>query len=300
MADPKTLALDPSTRTNDPEASTMTLLRSILIPHDGSALSGAVVESLAPLLGEDRAEGIGVTLLHVRDGASEDRSGLETAQARLTALGGRVTRVEPISADPAGAIVDYARETLPDLVAMSTHGRSGLDRWVRGSVAERVLRACPAPLWMVNPRTRPGSVVSSILVPLDESPRAARILDPLIPIARALGAKVTLLFVDWDAATDTPSLAAKRRTERERDVREWLAEPWARLEAAGIAGAVRIVRGDVAEEILRVAEPGAFDLLAMSTHGRSGPGRWLLGSTAEKVLARARVPIFLYPVRDAG
>lgn len=300
MADPTTLADDQPTRTKNPEASTMTLLRSILIPHDGSALSGAVVESLAPLLGEDRAEGIGVTLLHVHDGASEDRAGLDETAARLKALGGRVTRVERTAVDPAGAIIDFARETLPDLVAMSTHGRSGLERWVRGSVAERVLRTCPAPLWMVNPRTRPGTVVSSILVPLDESTRAARILEPLIPIARAFGAKVTLLFVDWDAATDTPSLAAKRRAERDRDVREWLAEPWARIEAAGIAGAVRIARGDVAEEILRVAEPGAFDLLAMSTHGRTGPGRWLLGSTAEKVLARSRVPIFLYPVRDAG
>lgn len=273
-------------------------LRSILIPHDGSTVSGAIAESVAPLLTGLGAEGVGVTLLHVRDGVNDDRAGLDTTAQRLVALGARVSLVEQISLDPAGAIADFARETRPDLVAMSTHGRGGLDRWVRGSVAERVLRACPVPLWMVNPRTQPGTIVSAILVPLDESACAAQILVPLIPLARAFGARVTLLFVDWDAATDTPSLVAKRRAARERDVREWLAEPWARLEAAGVAGAVRIERGHVAEEILRVAEPGAFDLLAMSTHGRSGPGRWLLGSTAEKVLARCRVPIYLNPVRD--
>lgn len=275
-------------------------LRTILIPHDGSTLSGAIAESVAPLLAGLGAESVDVTLLHVRESVQDDRTRLDTTAQRLAALGSRVSQVERVSLDPAGAIVDFARETKPDLVAMSTHGRGGLERWVRGSVAERVLRACPVPLWMINPRTKPGTVVSTILVPLDESACAARILEPVIPMARALGARVTLLFVDWDAATDTPTLAAKRRAARERDVREWLAEPWAQLEAAGVAGAVRIERGDVAEEILRVAEPGAFDLLAMSTHGRSGPGRWLLGSTAEKVLARCRVPIFLFPVRDGA
>ncbi len=275
-------------------------LRSILYPHDGSTLSGAVTDSLAPILARGADVDLGVTLLHVRDGTSEDRAGLEATAKRLVALGARVERLEQISNDPAGVIVDLAHELGAGLVAMSTHGRGGLDAWVRGSVAERVLRACPVPLWMVSPRVPRGAGITSILAPLDESICAARILDPLIPIARTFGARVTLLFVDEDAATDTPSLAARRCAHRERDVREWLAEPWALLEGAGIAGAIRIVRGDVAEEILRVAEPGAFDLLALSTHGYTGAVRWPLGSTTEKVLARCRVPTFLHPTREAA
>jgi nucleotide-binding universal stress UspA family protein len=184
---------------------------------------------------------------------------------------------------------------------MSTHGRGGLERWVRGSVAERVLRSCPVPLLMVNPRTRSGSGLASIVVPLDGSANSTRVLDPLIPLARAFDARLTLLFVDWDAVTDTPSQAARRRERRERDVAEWLADPMKRLASEGIAAEIRIVRGDVAEEILRAAEPGEFDLLAMSTHGRSGPGRWLLGSVAEKVLGQCRIPILLHRTpSDAG
>lgn len=299
MAEPPPAKETDPTRTPPTETANMTL-RSILIPHDGSALSGAIVEAVGPLLVRHGERAVGVTLLHVRDGSIESSAELDSAAKRLAALGAEVTVVERTSKDAAGAIVDCARETQPDLVAMSTHGRGGLDRFVRGSVAERVLRACPAPLWMVNPRTQSGKVVSSILVPLDDSELAARILDPLIPIARAFGARVTLLFVDWTSATDTPSQAAKRREARERDVREWLAEPYAKLEAAGLPAAVRIVQGDVAEEILRAAEPGTFDLLAMSTHGRSGASRWLLGSVAEKVLAQSRIPVFVHPARDPG
>ncbi len=285
------------TRTPPTETTKMTL-QSILIPHDGSALSGAIVESVGPLLVRHGERAVGVTLLHVRDGSSESGAELDAAAKRLADLGAEVTLAERISTDAAGAIVDCARETQPDLVAMSTHGRGGIDRFIRGSVAERVLRACPAPLWMINPHSQSGNVVSSILVPLDDSELAARILDPLIPIARAFGARLTLLFVDWAAASDTPSQAAKRREARERDVREWFAAPLARLESVGLSAEVRIVQGDVAEQILRAAEPGAFDLLAMSTHGRSGARRWLLGSVAEKVLAQCRIPVFVHPARS--
>ena len=271
-------------------------LRSILIPHDGSILSGAIAESVAPLL--SGGGGIDITLLHVRDGVGEGRSGLEATAQRLTALGGRVTHAERVAVDAAGAIVDFARELQPDLVAMSTHGRGGLERWKRGSVAERVLRACPVPLWMVNPKTQAGSGIGSILVPLDGSAHAARILEPLLPLAKAFGARITILFVDWDAATDTPSQAAKRRAEREREAGEWFEDSLEQVRAAGLSAQILIVRGDVAQEILRVAEPGAFDLLAMSTHGRSGPSRWLLGSVAEKVLAQCRIPLFVYPARE--
>ncbi len=300
------------TRTNEPdsnrkmptETSNMTL-RSILIPHDGSILSGAIADSVGSLIAAGASNSAGgdaaidVTLLHVREGASEERGDLLHATAeRLRALGGRVVHAERISADVAGAIVDYARETRPDLVAMSTHGRGGLERWTRGSVAERVLRACPVPLWMVNPRTRAGSGIQSILVPLDGSDHAARVFEPLLPLARAFGARMTLLFVDWDAATDTPSQAAKRRAEREREVEEWLADPLERIRAAGLQAEIRIVRGDTAEQILNAAEPGTFDLLAMSTHGRSGASRWLLGSVAEKVLAQSRIPVFVQRAQE--
>lgn len=289
--------------------------RSILIPHDGSTLSGAIVDALIPLLGSE----VSVTLLHVVvdgavAGAASDPSaerldagaGSEGAcdggavegalAASETAVRGRgagVTRVERRARDVAGAIIDDVEASRPDLVAMTTHGRGGITRLVRGSVAERVLRACPVPLLMVNPQTHAGTRLARVLVALDGSDEAERILDALIPIAQGVSARVTLLYVDWDAATDTPTQAAKRRTQREEDVRQWLSGPLARLEREQVPATLELARGDVAEEILRAADPERFDLLALSTHGRSGPGRWLLGSVAEKVLGRCRIPTLL-------
>ena len=265
-------------------------LNSLLIPHDGSPLSGSVVEALGPLL----QGSVRVTLLHVDDGQAFDEGALDEAARKLTAQGASVTRREVASRDTAGAILDVVKESRPDLVVMSTHGRSGIERWVRGSVAERVLRFCPVPLFMVNPHTHAATGLSSVLVPLDTAADATtQILDPLLPLAQAFGARLTLLFVDWEDPTDAPARAARRREIRSKDVADWLVGPRARIEAAGVPVEIRIEQGDIAEQIVRAAVPGEYDLLAMTTHGRSGPGRWLLGSITEKVVAHCRIPILL-------
>lgn len=263
--------------------------QSILLPHDGSELSGAIVDAIAPLVGDSSR----VTLLHVDDGGPVEGARLERAEKALRERGAEVTRREVESKDPAGAIVDVAKELSPDLIAMTTHGRSGVERWVRGSVAERVLRACPVPVLMINPHVQSGVDLGDVLVPLDSSPTSARILEPLIPIGRALDSHLTLLYVDWDDPTDTPERAAQRRAARVPDVEEWLAEPRARLEKAGVRFDLAIAQGDVAREIVTRSESGEHGLLAMTTHGRSGPSRWMLGSIAEKVLRNCRIPILL-------
>jgi nucleotide-binding universal stress UspA family protein len=266
-----------------------------LVPHDGSPLATAVIGALEPLL-EPSDE---ITLLHVVGGDGTPDEGWASAAAeaeeRLGARGVTVTRREVRSDDPAGAIVDAAAEGDIRLVAMSTHGRTGFERWVRGSVAERVLRQCPVPLLMVNPFSGRGPVgrMARVLVPLDGSETSATVLGPLIPLARAHESHLTLLFVDWDDPTDTPEGAQRRREGRERDVAEWLAAPRAQAEAAGLSVEIQIARGDVAREILRLAVPNEFDLLALGTHGRSGPGRWVLGSIAEKVLRECQLPLLL-------
>lgn len=269
---------------------------SLLIPHDGSVLSGSVVESLGPLLRSRPT----VMLLHVVDGDAVDRGVLDEARRRLVELGARVEIHELGAADPAAAIVDMAHRWNVELIAMSTNGRSGMDRWTRGSVSERVLRMSPVPVFMINPRTSHAADLSSILLPVDGSGNSGRILDTLLPMAIAYAATLTLLFVDWDDPTDTPARAARRRAVRERDVEQWLAAPRSRIEAAGVDCRVRIVQGDVAEQILQAAQPDAYDLLAMTTHGRSGAGRLVLGSVAEKVLAACRIPILLLRLGDDG
>lgn len=266
-------------------------VRKLLMPHDGSHLSGAIVDALAPLLQADTQ----ITLLHVEDAGHSVEDALSDTERKLSSHGALVTRKVISSGDPAGAILDAALESRPDLVVMSTHGRSGIERWVRGSVAERVLRSCPVPLFMINPLTHAGSSFSSILVPLDTSSNAEQILDSIIPFASLFNARLTLLFVDWNDPTDDAENTARRRASRAQDVAEWFAGPRQRIEAAGLTAEIRIAHGDPASQIVKAAQPGEFDLLAMSTHGRTGPGRWLLGSIAEKVLGQCRIPLLLRP-----
>lgn len=262
---------------------------TILVPHDGSPLSGAVITVLGPLVGE----GTKVILLHVRDDEATDDEGLLKAEQELERLGATTERRDVDSPDAAGAILDTADALQPDLIAMTTHGRSEMERWVRGSVAERVLRASPVPLLMVNPFVRDPGQLSSILVPLDTSETSAEVLDVVVPLARAFNASLTLLFVDWNDPTDTPKARAARRAQRARDIATWLAKPRATARAGGVAVDLEIAHGDVGAQILRLADSGSHDLLAMTTHGRSGPGRWILGSIAERVLRECRIPTLL-------
>ena len=127
--------------------------RTVLIPHDGSDLSSRSAETIAPLI----PPGTQVIVLHVDDGQSVEEAAIAAAEKALRSKDLTVTRRSVASEDAAQAILDVAAEVQPDLVAMSTHGRSGIARLTRGSVAERVLRHCPVPVLMTNPMTEGGA-----------------------------------------------------------------------------------------------------------------------------------------------
>jgi len=269
---------------------------SVLIPHDGSTLAGAVVGALGPLL----KSGTVVNLLYVEDSSRSSEEALAVTEREIVAHGAAVARHKVKSDDPAIAILDVAAELRPDLVAMSTHGRSGIKRWVRGSVAERVLRECPAPLLSVNPFTHSGSSFDRVLVPLDASDYSAQILDTLLPFAKTFEAELTLLFVDFDDPTDTPKQAERRRATRKDDIKRWLAKPLERANQAELSVDLRIAHGDVASVIEELAKHDNYDLVAMTTHGNSGPGRWSLGSVTAQVLRNCAIPVLLHRTRRSS
>ena len=146
---------------------------------------------------------------------------LDAAQAHLSRVRagllarGVDARTLLLTGDPAAVILDACQTERPSLVALSTHGRSGPARWIRGSVAERVLRACEVPLLLANPRAladapaSPGELrVERILVPLDGSPGAAAITPSVLELARVFQAEVILLHVGGAVPVplDTPML----------------------------------------------------------------------------------------------
>jgi nucleotide-binding universal stress UspA family protein len=141
-----------------------------------------------------------------------------------------------------------------------------------------------------------------VLVPLDGSELAENVLPLLMDIAGPLDMAVVLLRVLEPAApmiTEAGGYVVVDDPERRRqDAVEYLAPIAAGLRARGVKVDCDIRVGRAEERILAAARDVGADLIAMSTHGRSGLGRLLFGSVAEQVLRHADVPVFL--LREPG
>ncbi len=131
-----------------------------------------------------------------------------------------------------------------------------------------------------------------ILVPLDGSECAENVLPHVEELAADLNASISLLRVAF--AHPFPGVDhAEAEVAVVREAETYLAKVEERLKAKGLRVDSHVRYGKDAEEILDHASMGDIDLVAMSTHGRSGVGRWMLGSVAEKVLRHAPKPVLL-------
>ncbi|HFC12481.1 MAG TPA: universal stress protein [Anaerolineae bacterium] len=191
---------------------------------------------------------------------------------------------------PAETILTIAEDYEIDLIIMSTHGRSGLTRWALGSVTERVLRHATCPVMTI----RSAQTIKKILVTLDGSELAESVILPTLAIAKVLGAEVTLLRVDEVHTPDFAAVAVLEQVEHGmgenmvlaeyREAQDYVQQLVQRYSIEGVRLHAAIADGHVAKGILGFANDGDFDMIAMSTHGRSGIRRWVYGSIAEKVL----------------
>lgn len=136
-----------------------------------------------------------------------------------------------------------------------------------------------------------------IIVPLDTSDVAARALDTAAALATKFGSRVTLLTVlDTAVRNGLSAAAASENTRVETEAETYLGGIAEGLRAKGIDVATKVV--DDADPAAAITEAGATgDLLVMCTHGRSGAGRWLLGSVTDRVIRSSTVPVHVIPVR---
>jgi nucleotide-binding universal stress UspA family protein len=281
---------------------------NILVPLDGSQLADKVLECAIPFALRDKAK---LHVLRVTGGPDAQRDGLareaeeKLAVSHLKLVEERVRKagvnvsVHVAHGDPVEEIVQLATRLKVDLIAMSSHGRSGVRRWIRGSVAETVLREASSPVLLLSPHSElPKSTphFSRILVPLAGSERSAAVLPWVIALAQGQDTEVVLLRSEWAGATH-PTAAMTLSTEK-------LAaslQPWQeRVEAAGIRVRVIAAHGDAAHEILEAADREQVDLVALSSHGRAGLMRFLEGSVAEKVLRHCSRPLLVVRSKEPG
>jgi nucleotide-binding universal stress UspA family protein len=136
-----------------------------------------------------------------------------------------------------------------------------------------------------------------ILVPLDGSDIAEAVLPQAQMLAECSGAEIVLLSVvvhpHYDYFIPEPALASAAYENVVNETKGYLERMAAQMSEHGLRVRTELCEGRVAESILDYADSTQADLIAMSTHGRSGIGRWLIGSVAEKVIRAAKVPVLL-------
>jgi nucleotide-binding universal stress UspA family protein len=138
-----------------------------------------------------------------------------------------------------------------------------------------------------------------IIVPLDGSKLAESVLAHACALAHCMGSEVILMRVmvysAYDYLLTDPTVSASLREEMEREASNYL-EPLAdalRDEGIRASAVAVIVNSPIADAIIEFARDKQADLIAMSTHGRTGPSRWFLGSIADRVVRGAGMPVLM-------
>jgi len=213
------------------------------------------------------------------------------------------TECRVVRGKPAETILESTSKDRDTLITMATHGRSGAKRWLLGSVAEKVLRGTTNPLFLVRAaaaKASPQRILNSIVVPLDGSLLAEQILPTVSKWARALDVEVTLIrafefpaSAYYSSEAYLPDYDAFREEAR-RDAAGYLKEKEDFLVAEGVRTvSTRTIEGPAADEIIGYAQTAPRAVIAMSTHGRSGVRRWILGSVTEKVVRHGDDPVLV-------
>jgi nucleotide-binding universal stress UspA family protein len=232
-------------------------------------------------------------LLHVKEAGSEDswtafphvremlaRWGLLDAHAphaEIEAkLGVKVTKVEIEHREPTSGLFAFILSHRPDLMVLATHGRESMNRWLRGSVSEDLARRTHVPTLFLGPQCR-GFVddasgqmrLERILIPVAHDPSPGRSLSVLSNLLAPIGVSPAA-FRFLHVGDKPPAI----------------------LEASGPhEQLVEVMEGPVVETILRVAQEGQADMIAMPTAGHNGFLDALRGSTTEQVMRQAPCPL---------
>lgn len=285
------------------------MMRRILVPTDGSANSE---RALPYALAAARSTGGEIDLVHVR--APEEGGGVVADPAAIVASlramadragGGGMCIPSVLNGPVTETILRHALERGTDLIVLTTHGRSPVSRYWLGSVADELIRSSDTPVLVVrnepdSPPAEREPPLKRILIALDGSGHAERILGPAISLGSVQDAGYTLFRVvrpmrslgadpfcfEVLSAPDEGGLSAAR---------EYLSGVARRIWRGNEAkvGMRAVSAGCAAQAILDAGQPHLVDVIALATRGRGGLSRLLLGSVADKVIRGSSVPVLI-------
>ena len=266
--------------------------KTILCPVDFGELSAHALRHANLLAGCGNAKVIAIyanwfeapayfTAGRVEELQKQYRGAFAEAERSLRAfvdstLGENAVNVEirVVEALPADGIRELAANTDADLVVMGTHGRSGFNRWMLGSVTERILRESRVPLLTV--RAAPRGPVRRILSPIDGTEASRNAFRLAAGLGACFNAEITAVYVhEGGSAQTVPDLCR-----------------WIPAEAQQRCNIRELVRhGDPAEEIVALASEEAFDLLVIGAPRRRFFEGLVLGTTTLRAVRHAPCPV---------
>ena len=194
------------------------------------------------------------------------------------------------------AIVEYARDRDVDLLVVPTHGRDGIERFLVGSVTERVVNTAPVPVLAVTPDEHEAFTYpcEDVLVPTDGSAGADRALEEGIALAKAVDARLHLLHVVEPTALGGEGDQGEADERVEDRANEILAEASEVAERASVDSVTRsIAHGRPYREIRSFVEEAGIDVIALGVHGETDFSRYALGGVSAKLLRTSPVPLLM-------
>lgn len=288
------------------------MFERILLPLDGSEVS----ETALPY-GEELAKALGseLVLYHVHRREEEDRKRMHEVYVGSIAdnlkrdLAGTTAGVtaEVEAGEPTESICNLVDKNKIDLVVMTAVSASGLKVGkMIGSVTDHVCRTVPIPVLLIRPQNARTVVANRPLlkrqlIPIDGSQLSKLALPVGVELASRLKLSTTLFQMAGmvrlldDGTGSAPFIDYTGLNEAERNrVEVEMKELEKDLKAKGLEVATVVTSGfDAASEIMEQSKKVESDLVVMSTHGRTGLGRWVFGNVAEKVVRYGQTPVLL-------
>jgi len=199
-------------------------------------------------------------------------------------------------------IIEKAGGEANTLIVMATHGRSGMQRWLLGSVAEKVLSGADNHLLLVRAseqgKIEGDTALKTLVVALDGSQLAEKVLPHVVDLAKKLKLKVVFIRAYALPSTITAEEYGSRQTDLidhiEWEARDYLEKKIREVKEQGLVDVEPVVKfGYGAQEIIALGRDTPDNLIAMCTHGRSGIGRWVLGGVTQRVVQHSGDPVLI-------
>ena len=282
------------------------MYEDMLLPFDGSDGAAAALHHAAEIahwadatihllfVADTTRESVTVVETEVVDTlVREGENVLEDAAETLRTLGVDHD-TDVVQGNPAPTIAEYAERYDHGVIVMPTHGRTGVSRYLLGSVTEKVVRLAAVPV--LSARMRPDEQLAfpyeDILIPTDGSPSATHAAAYGVSLAAALDATVHVVSVVENRALGVDVRSTMSDREREQAATEAVEAVVSEAAAQGVTDTVsHIEHGTPLAAILDTVDSAEVDAVVMGTTGKRGTERILLGSVTEKTVRAAPVPV---------